>query len=89
MGITGPKLCTEKITSALSCTTRIVMVVPKIGVLACVVNVLGQQHHHQLPIATQHQILVLELDGDLHARQPILEAGHHFFDQRPTPTGAT
>ena len=51
-------------------------------VLARVVNVLGQQHHYQLPVAAQHQVFVFDLHGDLHAGQAVFEAAHDLFDER-------
>ena len=57
------------------------------GVFAGVVNVLRQQHDHQLAVAAEDQVFVVQIDDDLHAGQPVAEAGHNLFDQRATPTG--
>jgi hypothetical protein len=58
MGITGPKLCTEKIASHCACATRNGDGGAEDRVLARVVNVLRQQHDHQLAVAAEHQVLV-------------------------------
>ena len=51
------------------------------GVFAGIVNVLREQHDHQLPVATKHQILFRKVDGQFHVRQSIFKAGQHLFNE--------
>ena len=57
MGITGPKLCTEKITSAFGLHGANGDGGAVDRVLACVVDVLRKQHGHQAAIAAEDQRL--------------------------------
>ena len=82
MGITGPKLRTEKTISARYFFGANGDGAAEDRVLAGVVDVLRQQHDHQLAVALENQALVGNIKFHFHAGQAVAEAGHNLFNQR-------
>jgi hypothetical protein len=87
LGMTGPILCTEKITLEFSSNAPNRDRGSSIRILACIVEVLAEKHENQVAIAMKHKAVILKLDYDISVFQARTDAATASSMIGSTPTG--